>query len=135
MGLIIDSSVLIATERAGKKFSDLLSHFDDEPIAIAAITASEILAGVYRSEPSHRRWRRQEYVEEVLAQIAVLPFDLSLARVYARIAADLTSTGRLIATHDLIIAVTALAQEYAVLTDNARDFEKVPGLEVRQPDW
>lgn len=135
MGLIVDSSVLIAKERAGGGLDDLLSLFNDEPIALAAITASEILAGVYRSEPSDRRLRRQAYVEEVLTRIAVLPFDLSLARVYARIAAHLASIGQLIATHDLLIAATALAHDYAVLTDNARDFHRVPGLTVRQPDW
>ena len=135
MGLIVDSSVLIATERAGGRLDELLALFGDEPIAIAAITASEILAGVYRSGPSDRQLKRQEYVEEVLARIAVLPFDLSLARVYARIAAQLVALGQIIATHDLLIAATALAHGYAVLTFNVRDFSRVEGLEVRQPDW
>ena len=135
MGLIVDSSVLIATERAGGRLDELLSLFGDEPIVIAAIAASKTLAGVYRSEPSDRQLGRQDYVEKVLARIAVLPFDLRLARVYARIATHLVSIGQLIATHDLLIAATALAHGYAVLTLNVRDFRRVAGLEVRQPDW
>ena len=41
----------------------------------------------------------------------------------------------MIGAHDLQIAATALAWGYAVLTDNLRDFHRVPGLEVRQPIW
>ncbi len=41
----------------------------------------------------------------------------------------------MIALHDLIIAATALANGYGVLTENVRDFIRVPGLEVRQPTW
>ena len=43
--------------------------------------------------------------------------------------------GQTTGAHDLLIAATALAHGYGVMTDNIRDFERVPGLEVRQPDW
>ena len=65
----------------------------------------------------------------------VLPFDLLVARVHARVSAQLLDAGRLIGAHDLLIAATALAHGYAVLTQNLRDFRRVPGLDVRQPSW
>jgi len=64
-----------------------------------------------------------------------MPYDLSVARVHAEIWAELISNGSVIGSIDMIIASTALSHGYAILTDNIRDFNLVPGLEVRQPDW
>jgi tRNA(fMet)-specific endonuclease VapC len=41
----------------------------------------------------------------------------------------------MIGLHDIEVAATALTHGYGVLTDNVRDFERVPGLIVRQPVW
>lgn len=49
--------------------------------------------------------------------------------------ASITASELLVGVHDLIIAATAVAQGYAVLTDNVREFRHVPGLVVRQPAW
>ena len=107
----------------------------DEPVALAAVTASELLVGVHRADSRVRRLTREEFVEGVIEIFPVLPFNLRVARVHAEIWAELTSTGSTIGFIDMIIASTALAHGYSVLTDNIRDFNRVPGLEVRQPDW
>jgi tRNA(fMet)-specific endonuclease VapC len=136
MGLLIDSSVLITVERSGGNLDELLSSLiNDEPLAIAAITASELLHGVYRAENPSRRMRREAYAENVFDRIAIIPFDLEIARVYAQAQVQLILAGQTIGTHDLLIAATALTHDYAVLTDNVRDFNRVPGLQVRRPDW
>ena len=43
--------------------------------------------------------------------------------------------GQIIGHNDLIIASTALANDYDLLTDNVREFQRVPGLTMRQPVW
>ena len=48
---------------------------------------------------------------------------------------QLSRTGQMIGANDLLIAATALTYGYDVMTHNVRDFEKVPGLDVRRPDW
>ena len=65
----------------------------------------------------------------------ILPFGLAEARIHARIWAGLTASGTLIGAHDLLIAATALAHGFDLLTDNVREFSRVPGLVVRQPVW
>jgi tRNA(fMet)-specific endonuclease VapC len=132
---LIDSSVFIALERRGQRLHDLAAVVPDEPLALASITASELLAGVHRADSPERRLRREAFVEAVLERVPVLPFELRTARVHARIWAQLVSGGRSIGAHDLLIAATALAHGYAVLTQNRREFERVPGLVVRQPNW
>jgi predicted nucleic acid-binding protein len=102
---------------------------------MSSVTASELLLGVERADALERRQQRAVFVESVLADLPVLPFDLHAARVHARVGAQLIASGQPIARHDLMIAATALAHGYTMLTDNLRDFERVPGLMVQRPAW
>ncbi|MCW5853929.1 MAG: type II toxin-antitoxin system VapC family toxin [Anaerolineae bacterium] len=135
MTILIDSSIIIAMERRRLPHSMLADLAPDEPVAMASITASELLAGVYRADSLERRVRREAFVEGILSRVPILPFDLQVARVHAQLWAQLTAMGQLIGAHDLLIAATAFAHDYSVLTDNLRDFRRVPGLVVHQPSW
>lgn len=136
MARLIDTSIFIALERRNRPLGALASTADpDEPIALAAITASELLTGAYRADSQERRVRRHAFVEAILGLIPVLSFDLPAARVHAQLWAQLAASGQLIGAHDLQIAATALAHGYSLLTDNAREFHRVPGLQVHQPRW
>jgi tRNA(fMet)-specific endonuclease VapC len=135
LALVIDTSVLVGMERRGLEPEDFGRFAPPQSTALASITASELLVGVHRSTSPRRQSTRAVFVERVLAAIPFLPFDLRTARVHARISADLLATGRSIGAHDLIIAATALAHGYDVLTDNPRDFDRIPGLVVHQPAW
>ncbi len=135
MAYLIDTSVFIALER-GRQTHDALGELvGDEPIALAAITASELLLGIYRANSVERRLQREAFVERALDMVTVLPFDLREARVHAQVLAELLASGQKIGAHDLLVAATAIANGYTVLTDNVRDFHCVPGLVVRRPDW
>lgn len=135
MGLVIDSSVFITLERRGHPITRLTEMLADEDIAISTVTASELLVGVHRADSLNRRTRREAHVEHILWSFELLPFDLEAARVHAQVGATLGASGRRINAHDLLIAATALAHGHGVFTDNPRDFGRVPGLVVRQPDW
>jgi tRNA(fMet)-specific endonuclease VapC len=133
VAVLVDTSVFIAFERRGMLSvpPDLEGMPPDERVAISAITASELLAGVHLSKPAERQARREAYVERVLAGVAVIPFDLAAARVHAGLVAELKRVGSSIGANDLQIAATSLTHGYAVLTANAREFRRVPGLQVR----
>ncbi len=135
MAVLIDSSVFIAAERRGVGPQDLLLLVPDEPVALAAISASELLFGVERANTVERRRRRERFVEALLAAIPIFPFGLAEARIHARVWAPLVASGQMIGAHDLVIAATAVAHGYDVLTDNVREFRRVPGIVVRQPVW
>jgi predicted nucleic acid-binding protein len=60
-----------------------------------------------------------------------LSFDLAVARGHARLAISLQRIGSSIGANDLQIAATGSAHDYAVLTATAREFGRVPDLEVR----
>lgn len=130
MALLIDTSILIACERTGQAAEALLAELGDQPVALAAITASELLHGVHRADSAVRRGRRERFVESVLEALPVLPFDLEVARVHARLWADLWGRGEVISAHDLIIAATAFVHDFAVLSQNQRHFGRIEGLRV-----
>ena len=132
MAALIDSSVLIAVERGKLDLAARLREHGDEPVGIAAITASELLHGVHRATTAAQRGRRETFVERLLAGLPVLPFDLVVARLHARLWADLARRGAVIGAHDLIIGATALAAGYDVVTHDARSFPKIPGVTVRR---
>lgn len=135
MALLIDTSVFVTMERAGHPVGELANEWPNERFAIAAITASELLYGVKRATPEPRRKQRKEYVEAILRALPVVPFDLTVARVHADLGASLSTIGRPVGPHDLLIATTALAFGYDVATENIREFDMIPGLTVRRLNW
>ena len=130
MGLILDTSILIAEERGRFDLPGFLLQFPAPQPLITAITASELLHGVERAQDPSRRARRQQHVEQILASIFVQNFDLAQARVHARIWADLEVRGLMIGAHDLQIAAAGLAFGHEVATLNAGEFERVAALSV-----
>jgi tRNA(fMet)-specific endonuclease VapC len=130
MGLILDTSVLIAGERGKFEMAAFLKRFPNLEPVIAAITASELLHGVERAQDAARKARRQKHVEQILGTIFVQPFDLAQARIHARIWAELEAGGNLIGPHDLLIAAAGLASGHQVATLNVQEFRRVPGLQV-----
>jgi predicted nucleic acid-binding protein len=133
MGALIDSSVLVAAERSKVTLDDLLRDHADEEIAIASITASELLHGVHRASRPAQRAKRGAFVESILSIVPVLPFNLVTARVHAALWAELATHGVNVGAHDLLIGATALSVGYDVATHDRRSFPKIPGLKVL--DW
>jgi predicted nucleic acid-binding protein len=131
VGSLIDSSVHVAIERGDLDLERRLAETADEPFAISAITASELLHGVHRADDAARRAKREAWVEAILSSVPVLGFDLIAARVHARLAAALASNGTTVGAHDLIIGATALGRGLGVVTRDQRSFPRIPGLSVQ----
>src|SRR5439155_23055934 len=125
MGTLLDTSVLIDLERGRATLPA------EEDVAIAAITASELLQGVLRADARHRP-AREAFVEGVLAAIPTIPFSLTTARIHASLWAQLASRRATLGAHDLIVAATAISLGWSLATLNRREFERMPGLELRR---
>ena len=102
---------------------------DDDDVVIAAITAAELLVGVKLAD-RRRRSARQKFVEAIIAEIPIEPYDVDVARSHAILLAEVRRTGRPRGAHDLMIGATALARGRTVVTSNASHFEDLPGLLV-----
>jgi tRNA(fMet)-specific endonuclease VapC len=135
MALVADTSVFATVDRQQGTIDDVLAMTDETELAIASITASELLAGVALSPDGARRTRREVFVTSVLGTVSILPLDLNVARVHAQLWADLQRRGMMIGRHDLIIAATAVTHGLVVLTHNVREFDRVPGLSVQRAEF
>jgi len=130
MGVILDTSVLIALERNLLDMDKLIAHREEESFAISVITASELLHGVYRANIEKRRLKREAFVEKILETFPIYPFDLTVARIYARLWANLVKKGASVGAHDLIIASTAIALGFSVVTFDLRDYRKIEEVTI-----
>lgn len=130
MGLILDTSVLIAAERHRLDLAKLLADQGDHPVRLACITAAELLHGIHRAATSLQQSRRAQFVDDVLRIFPSVPFDLAIARRYAALWASLEKTGQMIGMHDIQIAATALDLNYRIATLNTKDFARIQGLEL-----
>ncbi len=131
MGLMLDSSVLIASEKGLLDLGRLVqTEAAQQQVSIAAITASELLHGCERALAGKRKERRVRFVEDIFNAIPAIPFDLDIARQHARLWAQLATAGNLIGAHDMIIAATSLHLKHSLATLNTHEFQRVAGLEL-----
>jgi len=134
MGLILDSSVLIAAERKGQNarraLTDIAAHVQGEDIAISVITLIELAHGVARSNTPERRVARQQFLDELMMALPVHPVSVPVALRAGRIDGETSAQGIRLALSDLLIGVTALELGYRVATANVRHFGMIPGLEI-----
>ncbi|MCW0217337.1 MAG: type II toxin-antitoxin system VapC family toxin [Prosthecobacter sp.] len=130
MGLILDTSILIATEKLRFDLNALLEDQEESSVYLASITASELLHGVHRAVSTKQREKRSAFVEDVLLTFPILPLDLAIARCHAQVWAALEKKGQSIGYYDLVIAATALEHGHSIATLNESEFERVPGLQL-----
>ena len=129
MGVILDSSVLIAVERGKLNWSRLVQQLSREVPYMSAITLSEIWHGCHRANAASLE-KRLKFVQEMQAEIPILAFSKSEALIHAKLWANLEKAGQKIGDHDLIIAATAIAFDYAVATLNEGEFRRIPHLRL-----
>lgn len=99
-------------------------------MAVSTITVAELAYGVERSS---RPDQNRGAVEEFLALLEVMPLDASAAEHAGRIRAELAITGTPIGAYDALIAGQARSRGLVVVTNNTREFARVPGLLLE--DW
>lgn len=96
-------------------------------VAVSSITISELEYGASKSKNSTRNHVR---LQEFLAPLEILAYDEEAAHAYGQIRFLLEQKGRPIAPLDLLIAAHALSRRLVLVTNNEREFIRVPGLQV-----
>jgi predicted nucleic acid-binding protein len=134
VGIILDSSVLIASERRGKNAHYALKQIAErvagQDLAISVVTVIELAHGIARSDTLERREMRRLFLSELIEALPVQPVTTTIALRAGQMDGDRTSKGVRIALSDLLIGVTALELGYKVATTNLRHFQMIPELEI-----
>lgn len=134
LGVVLDSSVLIAAERRKhtpvEVIKNVATAVGTVPIILSALTVAEIGHGIYRANTSEIRGSRRAFLDELLGTIPIQPITAATAEIIARIGGEQAAKGINLPLADLIIGACALELGYAIATDNQRDFNRIPGLNV-----
>lgn len=115
-----------------ERSAHLLERFNQaaEELSISTIVLAELHFG---AEKSSRSLKNLHGIENFAARLAVLPFSAKAAAHYGQIRADLQKAGTPIGLQDTLIAAHARAEALVVVTNDRREFDRVPGLQVE--DW
>lgn len=128
MTYMLDTNICIYVMK--KKPADVLRRFQEEMdggLCISSITLAELEFGMKNSsDPA----RNEQALLRFLAPLSVLPFGPAAASAYGEIRACLQKQGRPIGLLDMLIAAHARAEGLVLVTNNTREFERVPGLEL-----
>jgi tRNA(fMet)-specific endonuclease VapC len=109
--------------RAAKR----IAKVGEDDICTSVIVAAELRYGCAKSGST----RLLKAVEDLLAEIKVLPFDVPADAEYGGIRSELEAAGKPIGGNDLLIAVHALATGATIVTANTDEFKRIRGLSVQ----
>jgi tRNA(fMet)-specific endonuclease VapC len=127
--LLDTNTCVYALKRRGNVVGRLGEHYPAD-IAVSVVTLAELWFGAVKSQKPDLNRR---HAEAFCAPYEVLSFDREAADAYARIRFALDCQGRPIGERDLMIASIAVSRGLVVVTHNATEFGRVPGL--RTEDW
>ncbi len=125
MTALADTSVFIAREQ-GRAVAPPPGEEDE--IAVSVVTVAELRLGVLLAADVESRSARLATLR-LAETLEPLPIDDAVGAAWARLVATLREAGRRMPINDSWIAATALAHDFAVLTQDA-DYDVVPGLRV-----
>jgi len=110
--------------------SETISLMPTRDIALPSMTIAELLFGAYNSA---RREQNMARLDMFIPRFRSYGFDKAAAEAHARIRVALKRDGAPIGYNDLIIAATVIANRGVLVTNNTREFSRVPGLAIE--DW
>jgi tRNA(fMet)-specific endonuclease VapC len=127
MRFMLDTDICIYTinERPPAVLS-AFRRFQSAGLGISSVTAAELFFGAARTGSQ----RNLDALRRLLATLEVAPFDALAAEVSGSLRAWLTSQGTPIGPYDTLIAAHAHALGVTLVSNNAREFERVPGLKL-----
>lgn len=96
-------------------------------ITLSPIVLGELQLGYYKGD---RTAKRQLVIDTIRANAELLTINSRVSDTYAQLRAHLEQTGTPIGPNDTWIAAEALHHKLVLVTDNLREFERVPGLRI-----
>ncbi len=98
-------------------------------ISISSIVYAELLFGIELS-PRKSQKTRLEQLKKFVQHLIIAPWDENAAIHYSQIRAKLKKAGTLIGNMDLLIGSHARSLELELVTNNIKEFERIPGLRI-----
>jgi tRNA(fMet)-specific endonuclease VapC len=127
---ILDTNTLICFFKGLGSVADNLLAVSPKDIGIPAVVLYELEYGIAKSSSPNKRTKQ---LEELCALVEVLTFGNKEAKTSATIRAVLEKKGTPIGPYDVMIAGTALSRQGVLVTNNTKEFRRIPKLQII--DW
>ncbi|MCU0621015.1 MAG: type II toxin-antitoxin system VapC family toxin [Gemmatimonadales bacterium] len=127
MRWLLDTSVCVEVLRNRPASAERLARRAPAEVAVSTVTLAELWHGALRSREARRV---RAAIDAFVAPFDVLPFDAAAAEAHAAARHALERAGLPIGERDLVIAATGIAHGLGVITANAREFARIPGLVI-----
>lgn len=127
MNYMLDTNMCIYAQKGVPSVIEKLQMHYREGLAISSITLAELEYGI---EASAAREKNERALQGLLLILEVIPFDSSAAVHYGEIRAHLRRQGTPIGTMDMLIAAHVRSMGLTIVTNNVREFERVPDLKI-----
>lgn len=128
---LLDSNIIIAAIKGEPRaLLNRLAGLAANRLHLSSLVEAELH---YGAEKSQHGAQARAALDSITAGMTPLPFDADDARAYGRLRAALERKGATIGPVDLLIAAQAVARDLVLITDNLREFRRVPGL--RCENW
>ena len=127
---LLDTNIVIYTmknrpQQVKKRFEQYNGR-----MGISTVTIGELVFG---AEHSQQVERNLADIEAMVARLEVLPFDINAAYHFGQLRSSLYRVGKPIGPYDMMIAAQAVASGLKLATNNVKEFERIPGLQLE--DW
>ena len=123
---LLDTNVLSHLVRRPGDLTRKIAAAGEKQICTSIVVACELRFGAHKKKCEVLTAR----IEQLLGTLDVMPLDGSVDRVYAEIRDSLESSGQPIGGNDYLIAAHALTQNCVLVTENFKEFRRVPNLAV-----
>jgi tRNA(fMet)-specific endonuclease VapC len=125
--ILLDTNICIYI--INQKPSGVLERFKGfsaGEVGVSSVVAAELAFGVEKTGSM----RNKQALELFLAPLTIAPFDAACVWSYATLRAQLEKLGEPIGSLDTLIAAQALALDLPLVTNNQKEFSRVPGLKL-----
>jgi len=124
---MLDTNIVIyALKDRPAKVREAFKRHEGE-MCLSAISLGEL---IYGAEKSARVEQNLKVIESLAARLLIESFNAHAALHFGQLRAELNRSGKLIGSYDMMIAGHARAMGLILVTNNQREFDRVPGLRV-----
>jgi tRNA(fMet)-specific endonuclease VapC len=127
---MLDTNICIAVMKGRPSVRSKISRTDPAEIFISSIVLAELSYGVCKST---QKKLNKEALADFCSICSVWDWPAEAADTYGEIRAFLEQQGRIIGANDLLIAAHAKYLNAVLITNNTREFKRIPGLKIE--DW
>lgn len=127
MTFMLDTDICIYLMSGRYPSLDRRMAAEHGPLSVSVITYAELRFG---ADFSRRVQRNRDELEAMIEGLILLDFDAAAARHYGEIRAELERTGKLVGGNDLLIGAHARSLDATLVTNNRREFDRIPGLKI-----